>query len=104
MTTTRNTRTRANAKALHIRIFIVNELAKWLEQNKAKCIECVEGNLIDNALYACERGYAAIYERFINTWTSAYEVHFQPYSNNGGMDVCNEFYKRFEDELRALED
>jgi hypothetical protein len=103
MITTTNTRTRTNANTLHIRIFIVNNLEKWLEQNKAECIECVEGCLIDNALYACKRGYAAIYERFVNTWSSAYEIHFQPYSNNDGMDVCNAFYKRFEDELRDLD-
>ena len=104
-----NTQTRTHRQALNIHVFIVDNLAKWLEQNKAECIEgvecieCVEGCLIDNALYACKRGYAAIYERFVNTWSSAYEIHFQPYSNNDGMDVYNAFYKRFEDELRDLD-
>jgi|GEM_PF-2173662 len=98
-----NTRTKTHKQALNIHVFIVDDLNKWLKQNNAECIEYVEGCLIDNALYACKRGYAAIYERFVNTWTSAYEVHFQPYSNNDGMNVCNAFYKRFEDELRDLE-
>lgn len=104
MITTTNTRTRTNANTLHIRIFIVNNLEKWLEQNKAECIECVEGCLIDNALCACERGYAAIYERLVSPWSSVYEVHFQSYASNDGMDVYNAFYKRFEDELRDLDD
>ena len=98
-----NTRTKTHKQALNIHVFIVNDLNKWLKQNNAEYIECVEGCLIDNALCACKRGYAAIYERFINPWSSAYEIHFQSYSNNDGMDVCNAFYKRFEDELRYLE-
>lgn len=104
MTATTNTRIRTNEQALHIRIFIVNELEKWLEQNKAECVEVIEGCLIDNALYACKRGYAAIYERVVNSGTSAYETHFQPYSDNDGMDVYNEFYEYFEDDLKDLED
>lgn len=35
-----NTQTRTHRQALNIHVFIVDNLAKWLEQNKAECIEC----------------------------------------------------------------
>ena len=38
-----NTQTRTHRQALNIHVFIVDNLEKWLEQNKAECIECVEG-------------------------------------------------------------
>ena len=33
--------------------------SKWAVQNSAELLECVEGCLQDNSLYACKRGYAS---------------------------------------------
>ena len=57
-----NTRTKTHKQALNIHVFIVNDLNKWLKQNNAECIECVEGCLIDNALCACEPCITCDYE------------------------------------------
>lgn len=52
-------------------------MEKWLYQNSADCMECVEGCLLDNFIVATKHGYAAIYEVYKNEWTSAYYVEFQ---------------------------
>lgn len=52
-------------------------LNKWMHQNKAERIDFVDGCLLDNLLVSTPRGYAAIYEHFVNAWESNYIVEFQ---------------------------
>ena len=51
-------------------------LDTWLRQNKAETLECVEGCLLDSFLVGTKRGYAAIYEHYLNPWSSDYFVEF----------------------------
>lgn len=69
-------------------------LDKWVYQNKAKYEEVFEGCLLNNYLITCKRGYAAVYEKVVNEWSSTFIVFFQPYKN--GYEVCSEFYKKME--------
>lgn len=55
------------------------ELEKWMHQNKAVYTGgFVEGCLLDNFVVATKRGFAAIYERHLNEWSSDYIVEFEP--------------------------
>lgn len=53
----------------------------WLHQNAAEPLDCYEGCLLDNCVYACKRGYAFVYERYLNEFTSYYAVEFVPYKD-----------------------
>ena len=54
-------------------------LEKWLHQNKADIIDCFDGCLLDNYIASTTRGYAFIYEHYVNCWTSDYLFEFVPY-------------------------
>lgn len=59
--------------------FYINpsNLGKILHQNGAECIEAFEGSLQDNGLYITKSGaYMAIYEHYLNDWTSNLYVEF----------------------------
>jgi hypothetical protein len=54
-----------------------SNLEKFLHQNRANIIDCFEGCLLDNLLcYTKHGGIMAIYERYINCWTSGYYIEF----------------------------
>lgn len=54
-------------------------LDKWLHQNAAAYTgDYIEGVLLDNFIVSTRRGYAAIYESYINPNMSRYYVEFQP--------------------------
>ena len=56
-----------------------DQLEKWMHQNKADYTgDYIEGCLLDNFIVSTKRGYAAIYENVVNTWTSDYYIEFQP--------------------------
>lgn len=55
------------------------DLEKWIHQNKAEYTgDFVDGRLLDNFVLACKRGIAAVYEHYLNCWTSDYLVEFEP--------------------------
>lgn len=56
----------------------------WAHQNAAEPVDCVEGCLLDSAVYACKRGYAFAYEHYRNAWASDYLVKFIPYKEDDG--------------------
>ena len=60
----------------------IKNFETWLKQNEAEAMDCVEGCLLDNAVYACKRGYAFVYESFVNSWSSEYKVKFVPYKED----------------------
>lgn len=82
--------------------FVVNPkaLEKFLHQNKATIIDAFDGCLLDNYLCETKRGVMAIYERFVNEWTSSYTVIFAADSNDR-IRVCNDFYSRMDEVLSA---
>lgn len=52
-----------------------SDLMQWAERNKAECIECIEGCLLDHLVFRLpDIGYMFCYETYINCWTSAYTL------------------------------
>lgn len=73
-------------------------LEKWMRQNKAKYTGTfIEGCLLDNFVLVCKRGFAAVYERYVNCWTSNYMIEFQP---GPAQDVWRGWYQ-FEEGYEA---
>lgn len=87
--------TQTNTRITH---FIIKpwHLEKWIHQNAGEIDEIVEGCLLDNLLIACKRGYAALYEKYVNAYESTYEVYFQPYKD--GNNVADKFYTKVDKE------
>ena len=68
-----------------------SDLNKWLYQNKAEYTDYFyEGSLLDNFAVWTHRGIAAIYERYLNTWSSDYLIKFYP-----SHDYMNPVYQEF---------
>lgn len=66
------------------------ELDKWMHQNKAEYTGAfVEGRLLDNFVLACKRGFAAVYEHYLNEWCSDYLIEFQV---GAAQDVWKKWY------------
>ena len=75
------------------------DLEQWVHQNNAEYTgDFFDGCLLDNFIVYCKNGVAALYEHYLNEWSSCYEVHFgrTPEEINA---VYDEFYKREEMEL-----
>lgn len=67
------------------------DLDKWMHQNKASYTgEFVEGCLLDNFVVVTRRGFAAIYEKYLNPNSSCYLVEFQ---KGAAQDVMRNWYK-----------
>ena len=63
-----------------IKTFILNprNLEKWLYQNKAENTgDFVEGCLLDNWVVMTKRGFAAIYEKYVNPNQSEYLIEWE---------------------------
>lgn len=68
-----------------------NQLEKWMFQNKAGFAgDYIEGCLLDNFVIATKRGYAAVYENYLNEWSSDYYIEFQP---GAAQDVFIKWYE-----------
>ena len=77
-----------NIKALHVGSC---ELNKWLHQNKADYTGLfVDGCLLDNFVVVTKRGFAAIYEEYLNPNSSGYYIEFQ---TGTAQDVFRNWYK-----------
>ena len=81
-----------------VREFILSpkQLDKWMHQNKAQYTGAFfDGSLLDNFILQCKRGFAAVYEKYLNCWSSAYRVVYAKESK----DIDNlfaDFYERKE--------
>ena len=86
-----------------MREFIVNDMDKWMHQNNAHYTGAFfEGNLLDNYVLDCKRGYAAVYERPMNEWSSVPHVKFAPYKDRAAVDALwSEFYGRQDEAERS---
>lgn len=66
-------------------------LEKWLHQNKAIYTgDFLEGCLLDSFIVSTRRGYAAIYEKYINANKSGYYVEFEA---GPAKNVFSNWYK-----------
>lgn len=79
----------------NITIGRINDFEKWLAQNKAECIDCIEGSLIDNSVYECKNGIAFIYERYLNCWSSYYELNFIRYKKEN-KPLIDQYWEQWE--------
>ena len=52
------------------------DLDKFIKQNHAEYIECIEGCLVDNYMLSCKRGTAFIYEEYLNANSSGYTLYY----------------------------
>ena len=67
------------------------KLEKWMHQNGASYTgTMVEGCLLDNFVLICKRGYAAVYEHYLNCWNSDYLVEFEP---GAAQEVWRQWYQ-----------
>ena len=70
----------------------------WINQNKAETLECVEGCLLDSFIVGTKRGYAAIYEHYLNAWSSDYLVEFEAGNAPNVWRRWDDFRARCEEE------
>lgn len=58
------------------------QIEKWIHQNKGNYTgNYVEGCLLDNYVLECKRGYAFVYEHYLNPNSSDYYIEFVPYKS-----------------------
>lgn len=70
-------------------------LEKWLHQNKADYIgDYFDGCLLDNFDVSTKRGYAFIYENYVNSNMSDYLVEFAPYKAKKAVEYLFEKWDR----------
>jgi len=66
-------------------------LEKWLYQNGAEYTgDYIEGCLLDNFIVSTRRGFAAIYEKYVNPNLSEYYIEFEP---GAAENVFSNWYK-----------
>lgn len=71
------------------------DMESWIRQNQAEYTGAmVEGCLLNNFVLACNGGFAAVYEHYINEWTSDYLVEFEPGAAQTVWKRWCEFEKR----------
>ena len=67
------------------------QLEQWMKQNKAEYTgDYIEGCLLDNFVLCTDRGFAAVYENYLNANSSDYYIEFQPFP---AQEVWKEWYK-----------
>ena len=70
----------------------------WIKQNKAETLDCREGSLQDNFIVGTKRGYAAIYEHYVNSWASDFLVEFEAGDAPNVWKRWEEFCDRYDAE------
>lgn len=76
-----------------------DQFDKWVYQNEGEYATCVEGVLQDSVVVAAKRGWAMIYEHYVNKWTSNFYVEFAPYKNKSEVDELWKNWYAFEEKL-----
>ena len=76
-------------------------LDKWVHQNKGEYVECIVGCLQDNYVVATKRGWAMIYEHYLNEWTSNFYVEFAPDKNKEDVNKLWKEWYAFEEKASA---
>ena len=69
-----------------------------------ECVSCVEGCLKDSVIYACKKGYLALYEYALNSNASGYRVEYEPYKKgcNSVLDKWVEFELEYNEDLEEV--
>lgn len=81
------------------------KLNKWLHQNLAEIIDGFDGSLLDNGLYACKNGIAAVYEKYANPNSSIYKVYFARENEPDAVkQIENDFYTTYEERYKTYEE
>lgn len=81
------------------------KLDKWLHQNKAEYTgDFVEGVLLDNFVVMTKRGFAAVYEKYLNSNASGYEIHFETGTAQNVFKEWYEFESAIEKQAQELEE
>ena len=73
----------------------INNLNKWIAQNKAETIDCIDGCLLDNLVFACKNGIAFVYEKYLNCWSSCHELNFIRYKEEN-KQLINQYWDEWE--------
>lgn len=89
-----------------MRKFTVRNMGKWMHQNRAEHTGAYfEGCLLDNFVLACKRGYAFVYESYVNPNMSEYAIRFVPYEDVMTCDeMWCEFYAFWDEHERDIEE
>ena len=75
------------------------ELEQWVCENKAEYTgDIIVGCLLDNFMLECEGGFAAVYEHYLNEWTSDYLIEFEAGNAETVWKRWDEFQTRCEDQ------
>lgn len=77
----------------------ISNFPRWLRQNKAEIIDCAEGCLLDNTIYACKRGTAFVFEEYETTNSSRYRVHFVPYKDKAATNRLYAEFQKLQEEV-----
>lgn len=74
-------------------------LNMWYTQNDGETVDGVDGCLLDNFVVACRRGWAFVYEHYLNPWESNYRVKFVPYKDEDGCRAAWDEWETFREEV-----
>ena len=66
-------------------------LEKWIFQNAAEVIDCVEGCLLDNYLVKAKNGFAMILETYANSNSSINTIIFERGNGAKIIDMWDKF-------------
>ena len=85
------------------------ELDNFLNMFKnVTCVECVEGCLVDSALYTVGGegcyGTIAVYEHYLNSWASDLEVRFALVDSDDAEFLEEQFNEVFSKEIYGEDD
>lgn len=81
------------------------KLEKWLHQNDAEYTgDFVDGVLLDNFVVMTKRGFAAVYEKYLNSNSSCYEIHFETGTAQNMFNEWYEFESAMEKQAQELEE
>lgn len=81
------------------------QFEKWLHQNKGEYTgNFVDGVLLDSFVIATPRGYAAVYEKYCNEWTSCYHVVYEKGTAQNMFKQWYEFEQAAQEQVKEIEE
>lgn len=82
-----------------MKTFVLNmPIDKYLYQNRAEIVDGFDGCLLDNYLAYSDKAIMAIYEEYVNTWTSRQRVYYARIGTDDAMEIENKFYERMNEQ------
>lgn len=78
----------------------VSSVEKFVSENNGIAIDCADGVLLDNVVYAFDFGTLFCFEEYLNTWSSGYVCYFFHKNRDRGI---SKMWDRFND-LKADEE